>query len=144
MTSDAIDAADLPAAIRDWVDLIGLEAVWRIVQRWGGTPLYIPTPERLGYEHELAQHVGYERAQMLCRHIQHGDYVLVPLCRDALRGAKRRQMLDELKHDSPDIVARRHGLHRRTIFRLLREAGADRRQRDLFDNPKPNHRRRGQ
>lgn len=131
-----IDRRDLPSSLDDWIDRIGLEPVWRLVQRYGGTPLYIPTPERFDPDHEVAQLIGYEPALELCRLIRHGDYVLVPNCRGALRLAQTRRMLKDLETDSIDTVALRYGVHRRTVFRAMAAAneGADDGQQELFDD----------
>ena len=54
----------LPRSLVDLIDVVGVEGARRIVERWGGTRLWVP---RSAAGHELADVVGEEASGRLCR-----------------------------------------------------------------------------
>ena len=85
---------ELPRELAEMADVISGEAILKLVDSFGGLPLYIPSspsPESL-----LTQAIGHEWASALCKHY-HGCEVFVP-------------KLDELRRQyrNKEIIAQNH------------------------------------
>jgi len=90
----AIHTTDLPPALREIADAVGLEAALRLIECWGGVRIYLPGPDRLTDDHILARGLGRPAAEQLCRHFGAGAYT-VPRGLEALRAARDRAMRAE-------------------------------------------------
>jgi hypothetical protein len=105
-----------PGTLAELVELIGEEAVLRLLETRGGTVIYIPgdmTPTR-----SLAAELKLTAAQCkklaTWRHVR--DRYRVPLCRDW------RAQLYRWQGFSYNEIARKLGITDRAVFRLLRDA----------------------
>ncbi|MEG7525084.1 MAG: helix-turn-helix domain-containing protein [Chromatiales bacterium] len=124
----------LPKSVHAWLDAIGLDRVLRIVEKYGGTLLYVPVQIDAG--HPLARLIGPVAAKKLseiCRaDDMRGDSVLVPKCEAALRSVRDQQILEELEAKlSVSHIAREHGIHLRTVWRIKRRL--EEKRRDEFE-----------
>lgn len=130
-----MDSDLLPPVARDLAELLGLDAALALVERWGGTPLWVqrqPWPE-------LVQAIGREAAETLC-----ATYTLeridVPRCVRSMRAVRDRAILEASSEGiSGAQLALAHGLTRRQITNIRRggrHAAADP-QPDLFPSDPP-------
>lgn len=111
-------ADDLPGTALELAELIGLPALLRLVERWGGLALYIP--ERVRPEHPLADCIGLDAARLLAD-VYGREELSVPACRRAVRRARDRQ-LRALHHDRgwpAQRIAWHTGLTERQVWRIL-------------------------
>ena len=120
----------LPPVARDLAETIGLDATLALVERWGGTPLWVrpePWPE-------LVTVIGQEAAGKLCY-----AYALcrldIPRCVRSVRACRDRAILAASAAGATGSdLARAYGLTRRQITKI-RRAGRDSEptpQTDLF------------
>lgn len=122
---DEWNSEELPKTLLEVIEVIGVSAALRLVEGWGGLRLYVPQPESITFDHELAKRLGYEEAVALCE-IFAREKLDVPRCKAAARAARDRRMLRE--HDAGDsarLLAARHGLTERQVWRILAAAGAN-------------------
>ncbi|HXG29577.1 MAG TPA: Mor transcription activator family protein [Nevskiales bacterium] len=116
----------LPPSLHDLVEVIGLRAALALVERWGGTRVYIPE-HAPGSDHPLAQQIGQEATRKLCRAYA-GETMSVPRAYRALRAALYRQ----IRHDyhqrgrSAAELAREHGMTERWVYAIVSSAEGDR------------------
>lgn len=126
-------ADDLPDKAQELAALIGLPALLRLVERWGGLSLYVP--ERVRPDHPLAETLGLDAARRLAE-LYAREELSVPACRQAIRLARDRQL--RALHHTHGWPAQRiawfTGLTERQVWRILAasdNAGPDR-QSSLF------------
>jgi len=134
VTSPLHDAplSTLPESLRELVDLIGLPAALKLVERWGGiTAVYVPRDMTPG--HHLARVLGYPAALKLARMYGGGCLRNIPRCVGALRAVRDRQVL-RLRADglSPRDIAPQVGLTERRVWGILAEAGEIERARQIM------------
>ncbi len=110
-----INIYDLPPQVQDWADAIGLSAVTRVIDYYGGTYLYVPT--RPGNDHQLVILLGYDTACRFCHAVGNGEH-LIPKCQAAMRRLQDQRIAELLQQYPVPEVARRTGLHERTIRRI--------------------------
>jgi hypothetical protein len=111
-----IDTSLLPPVARDLAELLGLDAALALVERWGGTPLWVqqkPWPE-------LVAAIGEVPAQTLC-----STYALeridVPRCVRSMRAVRDRAILAAASQGTSGAqLARDNGLTRRQITNIKR------------------------
>ena len=112
---------DLPDSLREMVDVIGLEAVIRLVEHFGGIRVRIPSdPRRIHEGHPLARAVGIEAARKLGEAYA-GLEITVPRAAAALR-ALRNQEIHRLHTEEgwpAHRLARKYQLHEYTIYTIL-------------------------
>lgn len=113
--SDEIDVGLLEPLLRDWVQLIGVNATLAIVEKHGGTLLNIPM--KAGENADLVALVGAEKAAILGRHYGK-ERPLVPKALDALRAARDQAIRSQRKHKSMRQLAREYGLGERRIRQI--------------------------
>lgn len=122
----------LPESLRELVDLIGLPAALKLVERWGGiTAVYVPKDMTPG--HDLARALGFPAALKLSE-VYGGDCLRnIPRCVGALRAVRDRQVL-RLRADglAPRDIAPQFGLTERRVWGILAEAGAAERSRQIM------------
>ena len=113
---------DLPPLVRDMVEVMGLPATMALVARMGGQRLRIPglplarASSRL---QALEAIVGEPAAARFAD--RWGDVdVVVPRCLRAMLRERNRRICDESMRTSVDELARRYGMARRHVFRVLR------------------------
>lgn len=108
------------------VEAIGLPAAMKVVDHFGGTRIYLPLPENVDADNEIAKAIGLEYALKFahaCDFDRDPDrHVEIPLARPQLRIL----MKDEILRDSEDMterqLARKYKTTQRTIRRILAES----------------------
>lgn len=115
----AVDA--LPELLGQVVEISGEEAAIRLADRYGGTRMYVPSREHLDERHPLVVLVGKEAAEAISERWA-GLHLEVPLGSDVtrlLRNLEIKRMSDS--HRSAGSIARRFGMTRRSVLRILAE-----------------------
>ncbi|GGG43362.1 hypothetical protein GCM10010964_33470 [Caldovatus sediminis] len=112
-----------PAELEPWTSRIGAEATLKLIERHGGTRLYIPKAPNQGCA--LAREIGLEAALTLAASWG-GDWLRVPLARNW------RVRLYRARGDSYPTIARKLGLTEKAVWGHLNAASMTRRQLDLF------------
>lgn len=110
-----LDIGLLEPLLRDWVQLIGLNATLAIVEKHGGTLLNIP--EKAEQNADLVALIGAEKAAILGRHYGK-ERPLVPKALDALRAARDQAIRSQREHKSMRQLAREYGLGERRIRQI--------------------------
>lgn len=126
------ESFDLPELVLELEELIGLSAALVIVERWGGTRLFVP--ERLTAEHRLVAAIGWEAAEQVVS-IYAGDYLRVPRCAAMLRAKRNAELrARHAKGESAATLAREYAMTERNVWLILASAQpvVDDRQRRLF------------
>jgi hypothetical protein len=78
---------------RKLVELIGKEATKRLITAFGGTRLYIPTPNRLRPTNRLVQAIGWDSAMILCREYGGVSHLKIPTCHVYRKPLDRRKIV---------------------------------------------------
>lgn len=124
MSDDVLDY--LPASAREIADLVGIEALLKLVNSRGGTRVYVPA--KWLAEGELAAILSAEEAAPLIEG-RPGELLKIPRC------PKLRQLTALHLHrrgvTGPDI-ARRLYVTEDTVYRWIKAAEGRRGQADLF------------
>lgn len=107
----------LPKRLRDFVRLIGLPATLKLVERYGGTRLYVPANPHA--EHPLAVLIGLDKLQALSSVYAMEDHFDIPKAERALRHLRDQQIREAYKTRSASALAREHGLTERQIFNIV-------------------------
>ena len=128
---------ELPPTIARIAELIGLQAALRLVEKFGGTRIYIPE-ELPTPDHVLAKTIGYGEANALCAAFAR-DWLSVPRCTDRLRAQRDNQIRQEYDGGrSVRELAREYEMTERNIWRIVASddkpvaVPVDPRQRSLF------------
>ncbi|MCH8500172.1 MAG: hypothetical protein LAT63_16995 [Marinobacter sp.] len=126
-----LDTRYLPSTIAELVDVIGLTPVLQLVERVGGTRVWVP--QSVDDSHPLVTWIGREPAEALAAHICGGE-LSVPRCAEALRAA-RNSAICESRNQGMTVaqIALWAGLTERQVFSILASAREpDTEQQDLF------------
>lgn len=123
----------IPQSLRPVYEVAGVAGVLAVIERWGGTPMYVPYPRSLHDQHPLVLTLGAEAALRLCK-LHPGEPIDVPVGRGyraALLAADVAKAT--VGGDSEADIARRHGITTRWVRELRRrEREQDDSQADLF------------
>lgn len=125
---DHIDPADLPASLREVIEIIGLPATLKLVENWGGLiALYIP--RNINTDHPLARQLGLEAAFKLTERWG-GDYLRnIPKATAALRAARNREIIARrAAGESAAKLALEYGVTERQIWNVQSNFVEDRQQ----------------
>jgi Mor transcription activator family len=116
---EEIDINILPGVLREMVDLIGLPATMQIVQRHGGTRLWVPALiETLAPDHKLVKLVGMTSARTLSE--QYGGETLeIPKAERALRAIRDKAIREQWPHKSQSQLAIEYNLTERQVRTIL-------------------------
>lgn len=106
------------APLEELVKTLGLPAALRLVERFGGTRVYLPRPEVVSEEHPLARVVGLEAAQHLCR-LWPSDKVMIPMAAQFLREERDRALVRDAQDHTVPQLARKYEIHERSVYRIL-------------------------
>lgn len=135
--ADLIDSDLLPQLLQDFERLIGLPATLDLVRVYGGLRIYIPTPERVRPEHQLAKVIGEDRLKALAEVYGGEDHFTLPKAERAILALRNARIAHAYgHHKTVRELAREHRLTERQIERIVAAAGVsaptDRRQSTLF------------
>lgn len=119
MIHDEIDINILPGVLREMTGLIGLPATMQIVQRHGGTRLWVPAlVETLAPDHKLVKLVGMAAARKLSK--QYGCETLeIPKAERALRAIRDKAIREQWPTKSQSQLAREYNLTERQVRTIL-------------------------
>lgn len=121
MTPDT-PATLLPESLQEMAEHIPVEAVIRLVERFGGTLLCIP--KRLPGQCELTDAVGLEAAAKLVA-VYGGENLDIPRACRMIRAVRNREIVRRRREGAPlKDLARAFAMTMRNITHILRAAGA--------------------
>ena len=109
--------------VNELVELIGLPAAIELIRAKGGTSFSVPLGITLrGQEQreKLVQIIGREQATKLIGRYG-GTTLYIPTCRQAFVDTRDRNI--NLERDELAVLAVRHGLSDRQIWRILKKSG---------------------
>ena len=131
-TKQADPADYLPPSLADLVKLIGFPATLKLVEHFGGLPLYVPREEHLRAEHGIVAAIGADPARKLAR--DRGTETLeIPRAAAYLRRVRDQLMREKYETSSASELAREFGMTRRNVFYRV-GADNDDEQGDLFED----------
>jgi hypothetical protein len=117
------------AVMRMLVETIGSDSAWRLVERLGGTSLYVPWQPT----DSLLSRVPAEDARTLCARLG-GETIDIPLCLTASLADRNARIRAEADAGvSHGALARRYRTTERHIRRILARQPAPPSQKDLFN-----------
>jgi hypothetical protein len=108
-----VDLQLLEPLLRDWVNLVGLDAVLAIVEAHGGTRL--PIALKADQNADLVRLIGAEKAAILGRHYGK-ERPLIPKALPALRALRNRRIRHDLQVMSVRQVALKYRLGERSVY----------------------------
>ncbi|MEO5328102.1 MAG: hypothetical protein H7829_07635 [Magnetococcus sp. THC-1_WYH] len=109
----------LPTIIREIGEEIGFEAVFKLVDRFGGTS--INPPLKVDEHHWLAEVIGLPAAQKLAQ-LWHGDRIYIPFLKAAKQAVRNKEIIQ--RYDAGESVrtlALSYHLAERSITRILKK-----------------------
>lgn len=114
----------LPEQAQQIHDLVGLESMVRLVNKWGGChldfPRYRESFSTSVVVHALADELGWADANKLAEMFQ-GSRLHVPKCQKALRKMTESQIKAEMDKGTPaHVLARKFNLTERSIWRIAK------------------------
>lgn len=113
----------LPGSARELADLVGLDALQRLVEWRGGA--YFTVPQRLKTESELVAVVGREAAERLVA-VYAGEQIDLPRCARATQAAVWAEIVRRRQAGEPEVaVARAYGYTVSGVRKILQRARAD-------------------
>ena len=127
------------------VELVGVTAALRVVEKRGGTHFYVPNASRIEPHHQLAQEFGLEAAKALAAAFPQA-HVMAPRGSAYLRRLRDIAILEDAKAMSITAVARKYEMTERNVYMVLERgleglpdaSGIDDSQGDLFgENAQP-------
>lgn len=110
------------ASVHEIVRVIGMSAALALIERFGGTAVYVPHPSRVRPESPLAQAIGMEAACRLAAEWP-GSEITIPLALQRLRRERNRAIRAEKM--TVREIARKYGLTMRTVERIRAQAEDD-------------------
>lgn len=114
--------AAVNAPLGQLVELIGLPLALRLVDNFGGVPIYLPHPGRVKEHSPVAQVIGHEAMQRLAAEWPM-THVMVPSGADYLRRQRNAALRADARQMSQPQLARKYDMALRTVERIL--AGVD-------------------
>lgn len=110
------------APLEELVKTLGLPAALRLVERFGGTRVYLPRPERLTLEHPVVDVVGLEAARELCQ-LWPQERPWIPLAAKFLRDERDRALIADSATRTMPQLARKYETTERHVYRILLRRG---------------------
>ena len=119
MTPQTVYEEDLPESVRELIELIGLPATLKLVEKYGG--IYAHIPCKVGPNHTLAVDLGLDKAQILVDYYG-GTYPYIPRLAEVLRHNRNREIIQKFEDGvSARRLARRYKLSIRQIWYILKQ-----------------------
>ena len=115
--SSEVSTELLPAVLREFVRLIGLQATMKIVHAFGGRRLYVPVNPNP--EHRLAKLIGLENLEHLSSIYGAEDHFDIPKAERALRHLRDTKIRSEYGPKSASALAAEHHLTERQIWNIV-------------------------
>jgi Mor family transcriptional regulator len=106
------------APLEELVKTLGLPAALRLVERFGGTRIYLPRSELMSAEHAVAQVVGLEAARDLCK-LWPSERPSIPRAAQFLRGERDRALLTDANDHTVPQLALKYELTERQVYYIL-------------------------
>lgn len=130
MKYEQINEELLPPSLRDIVALIGLPLAMKLVERHGGTRLFVP---KLGvsHDHPLAHLLGHKAAKVLVENYGGEEHFDIPLALRALKAVRNTEIRAKRPYTSASKLALEYRTTERNI-RLICGEITDDRQDNLF------------
>lgn len=116
----------LPGSAQQLADVIGTEAVFKLIENWPRTAvrstsrgrLVLYVPARLPDGHRLVAILGWDTAQAMVK-VFGGELLFLASCAEQFARQRRQALLEELEAGaSVALVARLYGLSERHVRRL--------------------------
>lgn len=114
--------AAVNAPLTELVNLIGLPATLRLVEKFGGTTIYVPHQSRVKLHSAVAQVVGTDAVRQLAT-VWPQAHVVVPRGAAYVRHQRDMAVLADAEKFSVARLARKYETTERNIYRIL-ERGA--------------------
>lgn len=114
----ALSAEDLPESVKDVLESIGLEATLKLIERFGGSRVYVPRPDFITEDHDVARAIGVPLARKLaalCRNERMG----LPRAAKAISRARDRVLRSDLASMSVSQCARKYKMTERNVYFIL-------------------------
>jgi Mor family transcriptional regulator len=118
------------------IEAIGLANAMKLVEAFGGVRIYLPLPENVTADNEVAKVIGVEATRKLAE-AWGGRYArpTIPLARRHFRAVVKAEIRRERADKTIPELARKYQTTERNIYRYLGEAPPDperAKQRGLF------------
>lgn len=114
-------ADDMPESVKDVVGAIGLAATLKLIDRFGGSRVYVPCPEFITEDHDIAQAIGVPLARKLaalCRN----ERMELPRAAKAIRSARDRALRRDRAGMSASQCARKYQMTERQVYSIVGRA----------------------
>ncbi len=126
---DPLDA--LPPKAREIAEVIGLDALMRLVEHYGGTRIRVHTAPRP--DSDLAHCLGPEAYRRALQQTYQTEYLDVPLLHTSREALLTAEVLAaRARGETVPEIARRHRIPLRRVYRISERETADRQERFDF------------
>lgn len=89
---------------RKFRELVGKDAAKRLMQSRGGRTMYVPTPVRLRFDHELVQLLGWDSAVKFCDEYGGEPQLYIPTGKTR-RPKLKRKKIQQLRSTGESLTA---------------------------------------
>ena len=127
--ADDLRAEELPESLHEVVNLIGLPAMIKMVERFPGIRIFVP--RKIKDDHAIVKVIGLELAQKLAKHFDGSEFA-VPKAQEALILARNRQIRRLYGPSTAAQLALMYDLTERQIYRIVAEVEQVSTQESLF------------
>lgn len=108
------------APLFDIIQAIGLGSAMKLVEHFGGTRIYLPLPENVGPDNDVAKVIGVDATRKLAA-MWAQERPSIPLARRHLRAIVKAEILRERDKLTVPDLARKYETTERNIYRYLSE-----------------------
>lgn len=118
MNSDpTLSAQQLPESLTEIAEIIGLPSTLTLVEKWGGTRIFIP--RQVAAQHKLANLLGFEQARKMSRHFG-GETLTIARAANVIRSIRNREITRRYDEgEGVRLLAVEHNLTERQIYTIL-------------------------
>jgi hypothetical protein len=113
---------DLPESLRLLAGSLPIDSAIVLIEQFGGTTLYVPTPESVHENHPLALKIGYSQAKQLAQ-LCAKEHLLIPNCAKLQRKMQARiALIMRSRGETRSAIARELRITERTAQKYLKQA----------------------
>ncbi len=105
----------LPASAQEWSEVIGLDGVLQLIDRFKGREIKVP--KRLDTSHPLARCLGQEKFADFWR-VYQGETLTIPMIHAARRQLIWQAVSSALQSNTVGMVAARYGMTERNVYKI--------------------------
>lgn len=108
---------DLPGSVADIAQAIGVPATLKLIERFGGSRVYVPEWERITEDHAIARAIGLAAACAVAK-LCAKNRLEMPRAASAFRRARDRAIREDSRSASVSNLAFKYRLSERRVYQI--------------------------